>query len=66
MRIHIHRWAFAALLAASLGFGAARAVAAPAAPAGASRCDPVACTESCRRAGGIGTCVGRLCACAVP
>ncbi|HEX6750427.1 MAG TPA: hypothetical protein VF092_24250 [Longimicrobium sp.] len=58
----LRRGAFAALMAAALGFGAAQAVAAPArANAGFRGCSQVACDNKC--APQIGFCDGRGCRC---
>ena len=63
------RWSLAALVAASLGFGAAQAAAAPAEAAEARACDPVRCDQKCKAAipGSRGVCVGgRFCDCLLP
>jgi hypothetical protein len=55
------RWALAAIVAASLGFGAAQAAAAPALVRPAARhCDATKCDETCKRniPGSTGVCVG--------
>ena len=57
----IQRWTLAAAVAASLGFGAAQAMAAPSAPAaGARHCDPARCDANCKKSlpGSTGVCVG--------
>ena len=62
----MQRWTLAALVAASLGFGARQALAAPAEAGAAPRCDPVRCDEQCKRniPGSTGVCVGgRFCDC---
>jgi hypothetical protein len=49
------RWSLAALVAASLGFGASQAMAAPAAAESRAQvCDPVICDRVCEAVGGIG------------
>ena len=55
----------AALLAA-LGFGAAQALAAPAASAPPDTCDRRACRDYCAARGASGTCTGGMCICYVP
>jgi len=63
------RWTLAALVAASLGFGATQVVAAPAEAAEARACDPVRCDQKCKAAipGSRGVCVGgRFCDCLLP
>ena len=58
------RSALAALVAASLGFGAARALAAPGAPDEARACNPNGCDRACRAQGAIeGRCNNGLCLC---
>jgi hypothetical protein len=62
------RWAGAALVAVSLGFGAAQAAAEPrvAVPsAGARVCDPDECASWCDSIGGVGQCVGAVCRCII-
>ena len=57
------RGLMAAACAAAMGFGAAQAVAAPAAEARAAACQPDVCTQKCARDGLIGICSGRGCYC---
>ncbi|HEX6748965.1 MAG TPA: hypothetical protein VF092_16830 [Longimicrobium sp.] len=58
------RWALSAAVAASLGFGAAQAMASPtAASANARACDPDECAAWCDSIGGVGSCVGNFCRC---
>ena len=61
----LRRAVFAAATVAALGFGAAQALASPAAPADGSarRCDPEACQRRCAREGLFGFCDGRGCWC---
>lgn len=57
----VPRWTLAAAVAASLGFGASRVVAAPAAPRVSARhCDAARCDAACKRniPGSTGVCVG--------
>ena len=68
MRGAARRWVFAAGVLGTLGFGAAQAVAAPAAPGArdqARACNPEGCDRSCRAQGGFsGRCTDAgLCAC---
>jgi hypothetical protein len=65
----VRQWSLAALVAASLGFGATQVVAAPAEAAEARACDPVRCDQKCKDAipGSRGVCVGgRFCDCLLP
>jgi hypothetical protein len=58
------RWALSAAVAASLAFGAARAMASPTAASANSRaCDPDECAAWCDSIGGVGSCVGNFCRC---
>jgi hypothetical protein len=60
----LRRGAFAALVAGTLGFGAAQAVAAPARPGTEFRgCSQTACDNKCAMTGQIGFCDGRGCRC---
>lgn len=63
MKRTMMRGVLAAGFAASLGFGVAQAVAAPAAQGRAAACQPDVCTERCARDGLIGICSGRGCWC---
>lgn len=64
MKRSITRGMLAAAFAAALGFGAAQAVAAPAADArAAAACQPEVCAEKCAREGLTGICSGRGCWC---
>ena len=55
---------FAAAVSASLAFGGAQALAAPAAPAGARGCTPESCQKKCQTQYGVdGFCTGRGCWC---
>ncbi|HSU15920.1 hypothetical protein [Longimicrobium sp.] len=60
----IRRGAFAAVVAASLGFGAAQATATPAkSDAGFRGCSQNACDMKCAKTGQTGFCDGRGCRC---
>jgi hypothetical protein len=60
----LRRTLFAAGVAATLGFGAAQAVAAPArAGSGFRGCSQSACDMKCAKTGQIGFCDGRGCSC---
>ncbi|HEX8244758.1 MAG TPA: hypothetical protein VF541_14725 [Longimicrobium sp.] len=60
----LRRGAFAAMVAAALGFGAAQAVAAPArAGAGFRGCSQASCDNKCAQTGQAGFCDGRGCRC---
>lgn len=65
MKNAITRWTLAAVTAASLGFGATQAVAAPAAEDAARACNPRGCNASCQAQGGFeGRCTeGGQCLC---
>jgi len=64
MKNTITRWTLAAVTAASLGFGATQAVAAPAGEDAARACNPSGCNASCRAQGGIeGRCSNGQCLC---
>jgi hypothetical protein len=63
MKRNVTRGMLAAAFAAAMGFGAAQAVAAPAAEAKAAACQPDVCTERCAREGLTGICSGRGCYC---
>jgi uncharacterized membrane protein len=54
MKIRLQRWTLAAALAATLGFGAARALAAPADPSTERACIPEKCRSWCRSQGQTG------------
>lgn len=60
------RWIFAALTAASLGFGAVQAFASPVQSKGPALCNGVDCNSYCRARGGEsrgcfeGTCICRI------
>ena len=60
----VRRTAAAALVALSLGFGAAQALAAPRGPDEARACNPGGCDRACRAQGAIeGRCNNGLCLC---
>ncbi len=64
MKNAITRWTLAAVTAASLGFGATQALAAPAAEEVARACNPKSCNASCQAQGGIeGRCNNGQCLC---
>ncbi|HEX6373243.1 MAG TPA: hypothetical protein VF006_30240 [Longimicrobium sp.] len=64
MKRNVTRGVLAAAFAAAMGFGAAQAVAAPAADAkGAAACQQDVCTQKCAREGLTGICSGRGCYC---
>jgi hypothetical protein len=60
------QWSLAALVAASLGFGATQVVAAPAEAAEAQTCLKYQCMTYCQSRGGTGECVYGTCFCKVP
>lgn len=59
------RWSLAALVAASLGFGATQVVAAPAEAAEAQACLKYECMAYCESRGGTGECVYGTCFCRI-
>jgi hypothetical protein len=63
MKRNVTRGLLAAVFAGAMGFGAAQAVAAPAADAKAAACQQDVCTRKCADQGLIGICSGRGCYC---
>ncbi|HEU4885371.1 MAG TPA: hypothetical protein VFT45_24195 [Longimicrobium sp.] len=63
MKRNMTRGLLAAAFAAAMGFGAAQAVAAPAATRVVAGCQQDACTRKCAQVGLIGFCDGRGCWC---